>query len=194
MSAPDINRVRDMYSWATGWRPDVLPDQPHMADVQATLRAEFDAALAAHDAVKRAEWEAEVSARTLPNPKGGCACGWHSQDAGGGYTEILAEYEPTCPEHSKHVYNPRTGVWELPEQGETEWEVEHGILLKIGGNWAETEWEPEHFDEVVAGYPHNEYVRAERKVTPWLPVPGSTVRESDSGVRESDSEESEGKA
>lgn len=29
---------------------------------------------------------------------------------------------------------------------------------------------------------------------PWLPVPGSTVRESDSGVRDSDSEESEGKA
>lgn len=29
---------------------------------------------------------------------------------------------------------------------------------------------------------------------PWLPVPGSTVRESDSGVRESDNEESEGKA
>lgn len=22
------------------------------------------------------------------------------------------EYEPACPEHSEHVYNPRTGIWE----------------------------------------------------------------------------------
>lgn len=58
-----IDRVRDMYSWATGWKPDVDPESPHMADVQASLRAEFDAALAAHDAEKRAEWEAELLAR-----------------------------------------------------------------------------------------------------------------------------------
>ena len=34
-------------------------------------------------------------------------------------------------------------------------------------------------------------VMEQRKVTPWLPVP-DTVRESDSGVRDSDNEESEG--
>lgn len=54
-----IERLRDMYSWATGWKPDVDPETPHMADVQAGLRDEFDAALAAHVAEKRAEWEAE---------------------------------------------------------------------------------------------------------------------------------------
>jgi hypothetical protein len=49
----------------------------------------------------------------LPDPKGGCACTPFSQSAGGVYVEHLAEYEPACPEHSEHVYNPRTGVWDL---------------------------------------------------------------------------------
>lgn len=68
--------------------------------------------------------------------------------------------------------------WEA-EQGETEWEVERGLLLKIGDTWAETEWEPEQFDDVIAGYPHNEYARAERRVTPWLPVPDTTNTKSE---------------
>lgn len=105
-------------------------------------------------AQKRAEWEAEQSetsdeqiamdnadwqARLLPDPKGGCCCTWHSQDAGGGYTEYLMEYEPACPEHSTHVYNPRTGVWEHAERGETEWEYATGAESrdKPGTYWVE---------------------------------------------------------
>lgn len=50
---------------------------------------------------------------TLPDPKGGCCCASYSEDRGGGYFELMLEYEPACPEHSVHLYNPRTGVWEL---------------------------------------------------------------------------------
>lgn len=47
----------------------------------------------------------------LPTPADGCQCTGHSQDYGG-YVEFLLEYEPSCPEHSEHVWNPRTGMWE----------------------------------------------------------------------------------
>jgi hypothetical protein len=53
----------------------------------------------------------EMKAKVLPDPQGGCVCIPHSQDAGGGYTEHLLEYEPACPEHSGHLYDPRTGEW-----------------------------------------------------------------------------------
>lgn len=41
----------------------------------------------------------------------GCSCTGHRRDYGG-YVEYLMEYEPSCPEHSEHVWNPRTGIWE----------------------------------------------------------------------------------
>ena len=53
-----------------------------------------------------------LTSRALPDPKGGCVCESYSEDRGGGYFELMVEYEPACPEHSEHVYNPRTGVWE----------------------------------------------------------------------------------
>ena len=50
-------------------------------------------------------------------------------------------------------------------------------------------------EERHPGVPGLQYSLIQRtKAGPWLLVPGSTVRESDSGVRDSDSEESEGKA
>lgn len=52
---------------------------------------------------------------SLPDPKGGCACRGYSEDHGAGYVEQMVEYEPACPEHSEHVYNPRTGVWDLSD-------------------------------------------------------------------------------
>jgi hypothetical protein len=52
-----------------------------------------------------------------------CTCTPAPQDAGGGYTEYLTEYEPTCPEHSTHLYDPRTGNWILRP------EFEYGIQL-----------------------------------------------------------------
>ncbi|UPK64930.1 hypothetical protein MYP14_06145 [Rhodococcus pyridinivorans] len=47
----------------------------------------------------------------LPDPNGGCVCTWHTQDAGAGYSEVIPEYEPACPEHSTHLYDPRAGMW-----------------------------------------------------------------------------------
>lgn len=52
-----------------------------------------------------------VSAAPLPMPGDGCLCTGHCQDYGG-YVEHLLQYEPACPEHSEHVWNPRTGIWE----------------------------------------------------------------------------------
>jgi hypothetical protein len=57
--------------------------------------------------------EPEEPGRVLPDPMGGCVCTPHDQDAGGGYVEHLLEYDPACPEHSEHLYDPRTGVWVL---------------------------------------------------------------------------------
>lgn len=53
----------------------------------------------------------EDLALSLPDPKAGCACTPYSQDAGGGYFEHPLEYEPACPIHSAHVYDPIKGEW-----------------------------------------------------------------------------------
>lgn len=59
------------------------------------------------------EWFAQgADFNRLPLPADGCQCEWHTQDAGGGHTEILQECNPACPEHSEHVWNPRSGSWE----------------------------------------------------------------------------------
>ena len=63
---------------------------------------------------------------------------------------------------------------ERAEQGETEWEYKN--------HWCNA--------GCVDGCADNGRMYS-RRVHPWLPVPGSTVRESDNGVRDSDSEESE---
>lgn len=52
----------------------------------------------------------------LPDPAGGCACSFDSEDRGGGYSELVQEYEPACPEHSEHLYDPVLGVWVLRDQ------------------------------------------------------------------------------
>ncbi len=126
--------------------------------------------LAAHDAEKRAEWEAEQEDITE----------WWKAVANSA-DDLLRDVKNALNIRPSQdpVIEARRIAAALAEQGETEWEVEHGLLVKIGGNWAETEWEPEQFDEAIAGYPHNEYVRAERKVTPWLPVPDTTNNESE---------------
>lgn len=59
----------------------------------------------------------DVRARILAAPKGGCVCTPHWQDAGAGYTEFVPEYEPDCPEHSYHLYDPRRGEWIIDPRG-----------------------------------------------------------------------------
>ena len=57
------------------------------------------------------ERDAAVAAPPLPGD--GCSCTPHEQSAGGVYTEYLLEYEPACPEHSEHLWDPTQGAWVL---------------------------------------------------------------------------------
>lgn len=57
----------------------------------------------------------QIDGHVIPHPDSGeCLCTAHEQDAGGGHREQLLEYDPACPQHSEHVYNPRKGEWESP--------------------------------------------------------------------------------
>ena len=55
----------------------------------------------------------DAAVAALPLPVDGCACTPHEQSAGGVYTEYLLEYEPACPEHSEHLWDPTQGAWVL---------------------------------------------------------------------------------
>jgi hypothetical protein len=57
--------------------------------------------------------------RNLPDPKGGCAC-WVNPEPWTYYGIAepgdSLEYDPACPVHSVHLYDPRAGMWiERPE-------------------------------------------------------------------------------
>jgi hypothetical protein len=93
------------------------------------LRRERDEMRQERDSAERAANAAEARTRiaerevdrlrkkVLPKDLTACACHTHAQDAGAGFTEYTVEYEPACPIHSTHVYNPRTGQWRsLPDQ------------------------------------------------------------------------------
>lgn len=90
------------------------------------------------------------------------------------------------------------------EQGETEWEYGYELIepdtrdvFERDGHYISTAFayraaKMRIHEERHPGVPGLQYSLIQRaKAGPWLPVPGSTVRESDSGVRDSDSEESE---
>ena len=93
----------------------------------------------------------------------------------------------------------------LAEQGETEWEYGYELIepdtrevFERDGHYTSTAFayraaKMRIREERYPGVPDLQYSLIQRtKAGPWLPVPGSTVRESDSGVRDSDNEESEG--
>lgn len=53
---------------------------------------------------------------TLPDPKGGCTCWLPPEEWDTSYYGIAEpgsqmEYDPACPEHSDHLYDPRSGEW-----------------------------------------------------------------------------------
>ena len=64
--------------------------------------------------------EHDAAVAALPLPDGGCVCTPHEQDAGGGHTEYLLEYEPACPEHSEHLWDPKRGMWVLRSEHDAE--------------------------------------------------------------------------
>lgn len=56
-----------------------------------------------------AEEVARLRERQLPKVEDGCACHYHPGPVLGMPDDI--EYEPACPEHSEHLYDPRSGSW-----------------------------------------------------------------------------------
>ena len=67
--------------------------------------------LSVREAIEERDAVPTDRALVLPDSQGGCTCIPFDQDAGEGYVEHLLEYDPACPEHSTHVYDPRTGTW-----------------------------------------------------------------------------------
>lgn len=134
--------------------------------------------LAAHDAEKRAEWEAERRA---------------------GDEATRRQIDGLASDYYEAIIRA-----ERAEQGETEWEYGYELIepdtrdvFERDGHYISTAFayraaKMRIHEERHPGVPGLQYSLIQRaKAGPWLPVPGSTVRESDSGVRDSDSEESE---
>lgn len=73
----------------------------------------------------------------LPDPHGGCICPWYppSRDPAEPHISFPAEqeYEPACPVHSHHVYNPRTGAWDLVDNGAEDALAKVRVLLDDPG-------------------------------------------------------------
>lgn len=57
----------------------------------------------------RAHLAAVLAPRLLPDPEGGCVCTMH--DSNYPIEPPDGEYEPACPVHSTHLYDPRSGTW-----------------------------------------------------------------------------------
>lgn len=123
----DRAHVRQLIETAREWTCDGLVDGAYVSlDVYSgpdhtvardiTSREEAQALMAAREVLPAllAEIEA-LEQRVLPDPKAGCCCVLHVQDAGGGHFERLLEMHPACPEHSDALYDPRSGVWILRE-------------------------------------------------------------------------------
>lgn len=146
--------------WVAEWAPS------------PNLEAQFHRWLAAHDAEKRAEWEAERRA---------------------GDEATRRQIDGLASDYYEAVIRA-----ERAEQGETEWEygatnVFDDKPVSIRDTLAEAV-EAQAFYTRERGRKTNLMMRAKAvPAGPWLPVPGP-VRVSDSPVRDSDSEESEGKA
>lgn len=44
-----------------------------------------------------------------------CICPWYSEDMGGGVVAYVPEYDPACPTHSVHRWDPATSTYVLKE-------------------------------------------------------------------------------
>lgn len=102
----DLDDLDDREALATEFREhfDAADDDERVL----TEHALADVALAWFAAAR------DESGRLLPDPAGGCVCTRYAEDRGGGYSETVGEYDPACPVHSFHVYDPRAGEWVAP--------------------------------------------------------------------------------
>lgn len=90
------------------------------------MLANADAELIANAPTDIAALLAEVKTlrtKVLPRVKDGCACIYHL--APGPALPAEVEYEPACPEHSEHLYDPRSGSWIFRDPAKNAaWEAE----------------------------------------------------------------------
>lgn len=101
----DMSRVKE----ARRERDKALVDSKAANRSHDEMIAKFHLIRCENDKLRTKLEEARKAA--LPTDLTKCACHPHTQDAGAGFTEYLLEYEPACPLHSKHVYDPRQGMW-----------------------------------------------------------------------------------
>lgn len=75
-----------------------------------------------------------AEARELPDPTAGCSCTWHvERDPYEPHipARYEQEYDPACPEHSKHLYEPRQGEWVLRSSVDSEAKVLRRAELRM---------------------------------------------------------------
>lgn len=92
------------------WKAEALTVMDGLQELGAALGLRIGERITGEAALKAVN---ALNARLLPDPEGGCVCETYSEDRGGGYSEAMVDYDPACPKHSVHVYDPRTGVWEF---------------------------------------------------------------------------------
>lgn len=83
-----------------------------------------------------------------------CLCEPYDNYAGGPYVESMLEYNPECPVHSHHLYDPRQGIWVMAKRPHQMKRVEGEIevcdtCININGEyvaWDQT-WHALHQDK-----------------------------------------------
>ena len=176
---PTTEEVRIKYRLSSGRQPGDF--------------AEFNRWLAAHDAEKRAEWEAEQGDKPAPCvmthtppfdfaqcethdetfPLGG-ACKWHGKESVAQVLQDEADEQRARAVHAEHQLEMLRA-----EQGETEWE--YGVSREVATPMSSRE-AAERQIELMAKKPNGYRLTANlvrRRVAPWLPVPDTTNNESE---------------
>lgn len=98
--------IADDQPTAAEWPP---PDAvERLARAMASNRGEPEPASDDYDDSRDALLAALPEDPRLPRIENGCACHFHPTPYG---EPDDVEYEPACPKHSEHVYDPRIGMW-----------------------------------------------------------------------------------
>ena len=78
-------------------------------------------------------WDRIRTHRTLPDPKGPCSCYPHWEFTDWGQPDqYLPEYDPACPEHSVHLYDPKSGTWILRGEETVERRIHYAYGVNSG--------------------------------------------------------------
>jgi hypothetical protein len=104
------------------WRDSQVPPDHELWRTGRWIEVSLDALDAALDG---AQW---VPCMLVVNPKGVCTCHYHDSDPLSGPPDV--EYEPSCPVHSEHVYDPRTGRWVFADHAKrAAWDADRAAVV-----------------------------------------------------------------